>query len=471
MAAYGACKAFINRPDLEIELCDIGLKSSYKNQPNKVVPNAKDFNSSFYAYGLNDLRWNVNLISKRICSSHAFGGFSKVWSGSILRPRDEDLIDWPMESIPSDSDYSEIIKSLNVFSEEDELNDLFPLNGIQKIKKPKKNIYLGKSRIALAKIKAETKNRKAIPFDTSMIFSEWIDKELIKYFADTRLLYVRKVENILEAHFDNLGSKIIKKYDQIFLGAGCVNTTAIVDRSLYRSGTRIYKLKLVPHLVQGLLKLPLVNTKYDEKLGMQDDYGLTRFFLESRNRNTGNFWSHTQIGPINKLIIKKIFRKEKNLIYKLLSSIFSFFRFSLTLFHSNLREEVIMKISIKKEKKLFSQTIHIEENEYECSKNMYRSTKLSLLSKFFKLGLIPIPFSLSFSKVLLKNSLGSTHFGGSLPMSKVLTKNSYCNPSGELFGLKGIFVIDTSSFPSIPGSTIGLLTMANAYRIAKKSIS
>ena len=141
LAAYGACKAFINRPDLEIELCDIGLKSSYKNQPNKVVPNAKNSNSSFYAYGLNDLRWNVNLISKRICSSHAFGGFSKVWSGSILRPRDEDLIDWPMESIPSDSDYSEIIKSLNVFSEEDELNDLFPLNGIQKIKNQKKYIF------------------------------------------------------------------------------------------------------------------------------------------------------------------------------------------------------------------------------------------------------------------------------------------------------------------------------------------
>ena len=31
MAAYGACNAFINRPDIEIELCDIGLKSAYKN--------------------------------------------------------------------------------------------------------------------------------------------------------------------------------------------------------------------------------------------------------------------------------------------------------------------------------------------------------------------------------------------------------------------------------------------------------
>ena len=74
-----------------------------------------------------------------------------------------------------------------------------------------------------------------------------------------------KLKTFFEAHFDNLGSKIIKNMIKFFLEQG-VNTTAIVDRSLYKSGTRIYKLKLVPHLVQGLLKLPLVNTKYDEKL-------------------------------------------------------------------------------------------------------------------------------------------------------------------------------------------------------------
>ena len=44
MAAYGACKALINCPNIEIELCDIGLQKAYKNQPNKVVHNAKDIN-------------------------------------------------------------------------------------------------------------------------------------------------------------------------------------------------------------------------------------------------------------------------------------------------------------------------------------------------------------------------------------------------------------------------------------------
>ena len=66
MAAFGACKALIGREDLEIELCDIGLKKSYKNQPNKIIPTGKDINSSFFAYGINDKRWDVNLNSERI---------------------------------------------------------------------------------------------------------------------------------------------------------------------------------------------------------------------------------------------------------------------------------------------------------------------------------------------------------------------------------------------------------------------
>jgi choline dehydrogenase-like flavoprotein len=49
-------------------------------------------------------------------------------------------------------------------------------------------------------------------------------------------------------------------------------------------------------------------------------------------------------------------------------------------------------------------------------------------------------------------------------------KPSQCHPNGEVAGLKDVFVIDAASFPSVPASTVALLTMANAYRIAKTSI-
>ena len=46
-----------------------------------------------------------------------------------------------------------------------------------------------------------------------------------------------------------------------------------------------------------------------------------------------------------------------------------------------------------------------------------------------------------------------------------------CSIDGEVYGLKNLYIIDSSSFPSIPGSTIGLLTMANSYRITRNSMN
>ena len=40
---------------------------------------------------------------------------------------------------------------------------------------------------------------------------------------------------------------------------------------------------------------------------------------------------------------------------------------------------------------------------------------------------------------------------------------------GRAAGWRYIHVVDTSVFPSLPGTTVGLLTMANAYRIVDKA--
>jgi choline dehydrogenase-like flavoprotein len=34
--------------------------------------------------------------------------------------------------------------------------------------------------------------------------------------------------------------------------------------------------------------------------------------------------------------------------------------------------------------------------------------------------------------------------------------------------MKNVHIVDTSTFPSLPGTTIGLMMMANAYRIVDK---
>ena len=54
-------------------------------------------------------------------------------------------------------------------------------------------------------------------------------------------------------------------------------------------------------------------------------------------------------------------------------------------------------------------------------------------------------------------------------MTKTPQKVTDTDIFGRPRGIKRIYAIDSSIFPSIPASTIGVVAMANAYRIAKLS--
>ena len=86
-------------------------------------------------------------------------------------------------------------------------------------------------------------------------------------------------------------------------------------------------------------------------------------------------------------------------------------------------------------------------------------TKLSLLGQSFGCYVL---------KMFVKDTIssGGYHVGGTLPMKIIPEKETDTNLLGCPKGWNRIHVIDSSTFPSLPGTTIGLLAMANAARIA-----
>ena len=467
LASYGACLALINKKDIVIDVIDIGLKKAYKGQPNYEVPNSKDHKGSFYAYGMNDKRWNVKLKSKRICSSHAFGGYSKSYSGSILQPKSRDLEKWPLESRPNSSDYFKIVSSLNIKQQVDELNKAFPIDCKDANKTTYKKTYLGRSRIAISEEKDENGETIIKPFDTSQIFQHWINLKKINYLNERYVNKIENIKNILFVEIECLNQIEKRKYDLVFLGAGCINTTAIIDRSLFNNGVRNYKIKSAPFLLQLHLKIGNKKNSNLNLLSGKDEYGLCKYFLERKSKKTLDYWSHTQIGDLNRIIIKR-FTNILPKVFKLFAErLLNQFKFSITVFHSKLGPEIKL-VSIIKDKN--QQTIEIEEKDYICNQRLTYETKLAILSYFSKLRLIPIPFSQSLGDYFRRNKLGGWHYGGSLPMSEEPKKINECYPNGEIKGIKGVFIIDSSAFPSIPGSSIALLSMANSYRITKNKI-
>ncbi len=469
LAAYGACLGLLKNKTVSITVIDIGLHKAYPGQPNQPIPNAIAYDDSFFPYGVNDTRCPVFLNSMRMCSSHAIGGYSKVYSGSILKPKDDDLIGWPNEGKPTINDYNDVLSSLRIWQLKDNLNDAFPVYPITYEPVITNTTYFGAPRIALAK-----GSPYDTPFDSTYDFQQWERQGKILYLNDHYVVdFMRIGDKIHVTTVSDKQTKILV-FDQVYLGAGCINTTAIVDRSVHGVGTRAYTIKSAKALLQLYLQLPilLIPTTVTDPRRRVTNPDLCKLFVEHRSNRTNDLWSHTQVNSFNSTILATIHQKLPPLIREVVLAINKLLRFSITAFHSDLGIDSTLISTIKdSEFRNECQSIHVIEPNDLSNRSLAITIKWAILKNFFSLGLLPLPFGQLIADILRGNRLGGWHYGGTLPMSDTPSNAAYLKANGELYGVKGVYVVDASGFPSIPGSTIALLTMANAYRIAKRSIA
>ena len=81
---------------------------------------------------------------------------------------------------------------------------------------------------------------------------------------------------------------------------------------------------------------------------------------------------------------------------------------------------------------------------------------------FIKANSLVSPFS--------KSNAGTYHVGGSFPMRRKPMKWNETNYLGELEEMKNLHLVDSSTFPTLPGTTIGLLSKVMAYAITKEAL-
>jgi hypothetical protein len=470
-AGFGAMAALVSEQNVDIEVFDIGLIAKLPDQLNKTVPNAKTHLGSYFTYGVNDNRWSVGLNSRRICSSHALGGHSTVYSGAILYPKDQDLAEWPEESRPSAHDYGAVLSHFDVLCADDELKHEFPVAPTDEALQTKYSgqcmALLGLSRIALAKnFEGHSPNAKI--FCTAAYFNELVQQGRIAYRSP---VYVTRVEKIgdkarllLENH-ERL-QEWSDEFDAVFLAAGCINTTGIVDRSLFGVGTREYQIKSPVGLITAFCRLGF---SLEEGQRMRRQANLPEFFLESNSSSTSDTWTHTQITAINEQIITAISSKIpffkgvfadlfRNAIY-----------FALTTAHSRFGKPTSLKASTTQSHGgILEYSICVNELNQSSDIPQIRSALFQAVRKHWRrLRMVPIPFGSQIADFFRGNKLGGWHFGGTLPMHQS-PKIAQCHPSGEVAGLEGVYVVDSSAFPEISGSTVALLISANSHRVARQ---
>ncbi len=470
-AGYGALIALSQADDLEIHVFDIGLEDRYPEQEDNAVANAKKYKGSFFPYGVNDHRWWVKLDSQRICSSHAFGGHSTVYSGAVLYPKGDDLEEWPEESRPRSADYKAVLENVQILHERDELAVEFPVipedADLSCTKKTRAEAVLGLSRIAEGE-GAQGKSGAPRLFTTDVLFARQRSAGKIRYTGNCYVLRLDSLPGGVRVHLEKGKERPAdyRDFDVVFVGAGCVNTTGIIDRSLFGEGSRKYELKNVGSAISAFIRFP---GRKQEAHAARWASSLPEFFLEANSPLTRGTWMHTQITAINEQIIDAIDSKIPFLGALLGKMLRNFFYFSLSTIHSRHSERIPVHCTSSRRAAggEIDHSISVLEKPAPPKPPGFRSAiQRGVRSHWRTLRMVAFPLGSFFADFFRGNKLGGWHFGGTLPMA-VSPQVAQCRPSGEVCGLKGVHIIDSSAFPEVPGSTVALLTAAHAHRVAR----
>jgi ferredoxin len=408
--------------------------------------------------------------------SYARGGLSAGWGAAILPPSEYDIEDWPI-SIDEFHKYCQIVlEDLPYSSSDDGLSLSFPqmsdknsklnlssrasilLNKLtKKVKLKKDHTLYGQSRLLVnanndgCQYCGECMSGcvyKSI-YKSDDDITKLIDENKIEYIQDCLVdKLIEKDDKVIVEYFDENSKKQKRIFDKVFLAAGAINSSRIIlnsldkfDRTLEvktRGGyvVPVFSFKSLP------LDWPNVNTQ-------------PSLFLEFRGDGLEH-WVHTQVASDNELLLKMLGLRNasKGILSKIKKIIANHTYLLLVNYHSE--HSGTYELSLKKENNILKTKQKKESPQFKVLVTSW----WKLFKILLKIGSIPVyPFA--------KLNSGSYHVGGTMPM-KENPKELETDILGVVKGMKNIHVVDTSTFPSLPGTTIGLMMMANAYRIVDK---
>jgi hypothetical protein len=422
--------------------------------------------------------------------SYAIGGLSVGWGAAVLPPHPYDLTDWPVKSKVSSDIFKIIYSNLPYSAVEDELNINFPIYSesaspleissfdrqlLQDLRKfipaRKDDIVYGQSRLLVHSPNSYHANSCQL---CGQCMSGCVYDSIYK--SNTEILNLSQQGKItyrpnnLVTKLSSIDGKVCvqyqteegfkeENYDKVFLAAGAVNSTRIILNSLGRIDQKI-SLKSRGGFILPILSLRPINNDWPNVNTMPG------IFIELK----GSFlkhWVHMQLSTTNEMVIQKLKvpNKEGGWLGKLRRIISNHLMIALVNFHSDHSGEYKLWISKPKAPNQDNEqptlnTKHIKKMPQLITLII---TCLRLTKVFGTISSIPLfPFA--------RLNSGSYHVGCSLPMKENPSNPLETDTCGRISDIKNLHVVDTSVFPSLPGTTIGTLIMANAYRIVTESL-
>ncbi|RFU46258.1 GMC oxidoreductase [Paraburkholderia sp. DHOC27] len=420
-----------------------------------------------------------------IRASYAKGGLSNVWGAALFPYSAEDIRDWPVRYDELASGYVAALNMLPVAGQEDDLSAQFPIaaqsmsalrqstqirhllerSGRLREALLAEGISVGGSRLAVnADEQSDTRScyycgyclhgcPRDVVYSSRHTLQQLISTGRVHYRPHVIVQSVRETQSgvIIEV-MDRDGVRSELSGGRVFLGAGTINSTVILLRSL-----GLYERRVQFKDSQYFL-FPMLQTKGSPAVADEALYTLSQAFIELADAAISPHAVHLQVYSYNDHLeqlldhklgpLKHVFPKNAVLGRLLLVQAY------LHSAHSGLINGVLRRTST-------SDVFDLSEALNSQTKAKVGQVVAKLRANSGALGAFPV------SRMLQITEPGrGFHTGGSFPMA-AHPKVGQTDTLGRPHGMTFTHVIDSTVFPSIPATTITLTVMANAYRIGK----
>ncbi len=402
--------------------------------------------------------------SKLIGSSKFFGGFSNIWGASIVRPPKSDLLCWGSVSTPKDEDFAAIMKSFPVsFAEESGVSSA--TNGKNRILSDWSKRFIntnigrvpGASEISVKPISqmvdfgdsgceycgmCNHSCRFDAIFSSSKKFKKWYEEGSINLIENFKVLNLDLCGKKNISIFGETDSKGINlKFRKVYLCAGALNTTRLLNSS-FNNQERSYNFQRAESLIVpsiGFFGKPRINRNT-----------LSELLIDFRVHGLTNV-VHSQLSEPNENVLNFLKLWENNNFFGKYLSQFVRRHLLISIVTQSSLDSNPIKITLKKDKVISEEVSHNTD---------FRKT-LVVYKRILK------QFGAQSLNFLSKHLKENYYVGGSIPRSSSKKDVLFCDNHCRFRGDSRLILADSSAFPSIPANSIGFLSMANGYKLAR----
>jgi len=410
------------------------------------------------------------------------GGLANAWGAGVYRFTDRDLYDFPIDSSELTPYYDALTSHIGISGTNDDLVPFFLkekkllesinlskiaqefLNLYEKNRNffNANNLFVGRSRIAV--LTSPYNGREKYPYDHMEFFkpniqaiytpaftmNKLIEDQAVTYFNNTLVKRFEEKKGYVQVYGKNIetGQDVVFKGKRLFIGAGTQNTSRIVLASNNDKSTRL------PILDNPMTCFPLLRPGKIGHMTDENDASIVQLNMIYDDVHRHSPVQMSFFGTNGPLRTDVLF----DLPLPVTSSI------KLLKYLSAATALVMMFYPGKR----YSHNYLKLGGNGELIVNYERDKPDNLAEK-----LIPLFRKIGYfsSTFLVKHfSMGTgLHYAGSLPMKKIPERYE-CNHDGLLHGTNDIYIIDGACFTSLPSKNLTFTIMANAMRIAEKSL-